>query len=201
MFDFWRYYTVCLLRVYVVWFLTYPFFHFSWLSSVPSVLWRCWLCGRKALKNWLVGCWREWGADLCTAQLMPLPLSVSCFSEIRIGLPFWYRLTWVVLEKGPLNGCMFLTYLLPNLSFSLRIDLVRFQAGCYKRRLNQAFVFLCLFCVVVRFLWLVNACFCCVLGLVFFNTKPRDWLRGIKRLRNGLFCVEWDVKPQLSRSV
>jgi len=21
-------------------------------------------------------------------------------------LPFWYRLTWVVLEKGPLNGCV-----------------------------------------------------------------------------------------------
>jgi len=39
------------------------------------------------------------------AQLMPLPLTVSCFSKIQIGLPFWYRLTWVVPEKGPLNGC------------------------------------------------------------------------------------------------
>jgi len=38
------------------------------------------------------------------AQLMPLPLTVSCFSKIQIGLPFWYRLTWVVSEKGPLNG-------------------------------------------------------------------------------------------------
>jgi len=36
-------------------------------------------------------------------QLMPLPLTVSCF---RLVLPFWYRLTWVVLEKGPLNGCV-----------------------------------------------------------------------------------------------
>jgi len=34
---------------------------------------------------------------------MPLPLTVSCFSKIQIGLPFWYRLTRVVLEKGPLN--------------------------------------------------------------------------------------------------
>ena len=25
----------------------------------------------------------------------------------RLVLPFWYRLTWVVLEKGPLNGCMY----------------------------------------------------------------------------------------------
>jgi len=35
---------------------------------------------------------------------MPLPLTVSCFSKIQIGLPFWYRLTRVVSEKGPLNG-------------------------------------------------------------------------------------------------
>jgi len=49
------------------------------------------------------------GADLHTAQLMPLPLTVTCFSKIQTGLPFWYRLTWVVPEKGPLNVCV-----LPN---------------------------------------------------------------------------------------
>ena len=48
----------------------------------------------------------ERGADLHMAQLMPLPLIVSCFSKIQIGLPFWYQLTRVVLEKGPLNGCV-----------------------------------------------------------------------------------------------
>ena len=25
----------------------------------------------------------------------------------RLVFPFWYRLTWVVPEKGPLNGCVF----------------------------------------------------------------------------------------------
>ena len=40
------------------------------------------------------------------AQLMPLPLTVSCFSKIQIGLPFWYRLTWLVPDKGLLNGCV-----------------------------------------------------------------------------------------------
>ena len=30
----------------------------------------------------------ERGADLHMAQLMPLPLTVSCFSKIEIGLPF-----------------------------------------------------------------------------------------------------------------
>ena len=30
----------------------------------------------------------EQGADLYMAQLMPLPLTVSCFSKIRIGFAF-----------------------------------------------------------------------------------------------------------------
>jgi len=41
------------------------------------------------------------------AQLMPLPLTVSCFSEIQIGFNFLVWLTWVVPEKGPLNGCAY----------------------------------------------------------------------------------------------
>jgi len=48
----------------------------------------------------------ERGADLHMAQRMPLPLAVSCYSKIQIGLPFWYWLTRVVLDKGPLNGCV-----------------------------------------------------------------------------------------------
>ena len=46
----------------------------------------------------------ELGAHLHMAQLMPLPLTVSYFSKIQIGLPFRYRLTRVVPEKGPLNA-------------------------------------------------------------------------------------------------
>jgi len=44
------------------------------------------------------------GAYLHMAQLMPLPPTVSCFSKIQIGLPFWYQLIQVVPDKGPLNG-------------------------------------------------------------------------------------------------
>ena len=47
----------------------------------------------------------ERGADLHMAQLMPLPLTVSCFSKIQIG----YRLTRVVPDKGPLNRCVCVT--------------------------------------------------------------------------------------------
>jgi len=48
----------------------------------------------------------ERGADLHIAQLMPLPLTASCFSKIQIGLLFWSWLTWVVREKGLLNVCV-----------------------------------------------------------------------------------------------
>jgi len=62
---------------------------------VPSVLWCCRLGGRKGIwpvKNWVVGAGKviclERGADLHTAQLMPLPLTVSYFSKIQIGFTF-----------------------------------------------------------------------------------------------------------------
>ena len=45
----------------------------------------------------------ERGADLHMAQLMPLPLASV---KSRLVLPFWYRLTWVVPDKGPLNVCV-----------------------------------------------------------------------------------------------
>jgi len=54
----------------------------------------------------------------------------------------------------------------PYLSFPLRIDPLRFQAGGHKMRLNLALVFWCLFCVVVRFFdWWMWAFV--VSGLVF----------------------------------
>jgi len=42
--------------------------------------------------------------DLHVVQLMPLPPH-HLFSKIEDGLPFWCRLTQVVLDKRPLNGC------------------------------------------------------------------------------------------------
>ena len=63
---------------------------------LPSVLWCCWLHGRKGIQpveNWVVGCWcgylsgarcRHDPAD-ATASL---PLTVSCFSKIQIGFTF-----------------------------------------------------------------------------------------------------------------
>ena len=59
------------------------------------MLWRCWLGGRKGIrpvKNWVVRCWCGYlsGAwcRLAHAQLMPLPLTISCSSKIQIGFTF-----------------------------------------------------------------------------------------------------------------
>ena len=48
----------------------------------------------------------EQSADLHTAQLMPLPLIVSCFSKIQIGFTFLVLAHLGSPEKGPLNVCV-----------------------------------------------------------------------------------------------
>ena len=71
----------------------------------------------------------ERGADLHMAQVMPLPLTVSCFSKIQIGFTFLVpahpgcpgQLTQVVPDKGPLNGVCLLFQILLCCKFSKKI--------------------------------------------------------------------------------
>ena len=51
----------------------------------------------------------EKGADLHMAQLMPLPLTVSCFSKIRIGFAFLVPAHLGSPGKGAVNGCVCVT--------------------------------------------------------------------------------------------
>jgi len=48
----------------------------------------------------------ERDADLHMAQLMPLPLTVSCFIKIQIGFTFLVPADLGSPGKWPLNGCM-----------------------------------------------------------------------------------------------
>jgi len=71
------------------------YFHLMLLFFVPSVLWHCWLGARKDIRPVKTEWWGagvviclEWDADLHMAQLMPLALTVSCFSKIQIGFIF-----------------------------------------------------------------------------------------------------------------
>ena len=49
----------------------------------------------------------ERGADLHMTQLMPLPLTVSCFSKIQIGFTVLVPAHLGSPGKGPLNGCVY----------------------------------------------------------------------------------------------
>ena len=80
----------------------------------PSVLWRCWLGGRKGIRpvKKLSGGVLAWLSVWSEVQTCVWPSWCHCHSlslasvKSRLALPFWYRLTWVVPEKGPLNGCV-----------------------------------------------------------------------------------------------
>jgi len=84
------------------------------MYTLPSVLWRCWLGGRKGIRPverqsggvlvWLsvwsevqTCIWPSW----CHCHLLSLALVKS-----RLVLPFWYWLACVVPEKEPLNVCV-----------------------------------------------------------------------------------------------
>ena len=95
-----------------------PWFDFwfrCYIYCLPSVLWCCWLGGRKGI--WPIKT-EWWGAGVVSVwsevQTCIWPSWCHCHSlslasgKSRLVLTFWYRLTRVVLDKGPLNGCMYI---------------------------------------------------------------------------------------------
>ena len=85
----------------------------------------------------------EWGADL------HMPSWCHCHSlslapvKSRFVLPIWYRLTQVVPDKGPLNGCVCVTFLVPA-------HLVCPRKSAVKR--------VCLFCWQIRQVIFMSIC-------------------------------------------
>jgi len=112
---------------------------------LPSVLWRCWLGGRKGIRavKTEVRCWHGY---LCGARCrLAYGPTVSCSSKIQIGFTFLvYRPTRVVPEKGPLNGCVW------------------FDCGyeCF-----SVFLFMCvLWCMYLCFCFICCTVNCCLFG-------------------------------------
>jgi len=81
------------------------------LRTHNSVLWRCWLGGRKGIqpvKNWVVGCWHSCLSGVrCRFACGPAGATATHYlllQQIQIGftflvLPFWYQLTRVIPDK------------------------------------------------------------------------------------------------------
>ena len=78
------------------------------------MLWCCWLGSRKGIQpvKKLSGGVLAWLSVWSEVETCIWPSWCHCHSlslaslKSRLILPFWYRLTWVVPEKGPLNGCV-----------------------------------------------------------------------------------------------
>jgi len=70
-------------------------FYYTWSFSI-------WLSG--GVLAWL-SVWSEVQTCIFSSWCLCHSLSLASVKS-RLVLPFWYRLTWVVLEKGPLNGCV-----------------------------------------------------------------------------------------------
>jgi len=90
-------------------------FTVHYCNWVLTVLWHCWLGGRKGIRP-VKNLSSEVLARLsvwCEVQICIWPSWYHCHSlslapvKSRLVLPFWYRLTCVVLDKGLLNGCVF----------------------------------------------------------------------------------------------
>ena len=84
------------------------------------MLWHCWLGSRKGIrpvKIWVVGCWLSYLSGATSeVQTCIWPSWCHCHSlslasvKSRLVLPFWYWLTRVVPDKGPLNGYVCLSF-------------------------------------------------------------------------------------------
>jgi len=84
-------------------------FSSSCTQKSHSVLWCCWLGSRK--NTWVVRCWHGYlsGARCTLAYGRADATATHCLLLQQNPdwlLPFWYRLTRVVLDKGPLKGCV-----------------------------------------------------------------------------------------------
>ena len=67
--------------------------------------------GHPACKKWFVGCWHGYlSGARCRLAYSPADATATqrLFASVksRLVLSFWYRLTRVVLKKGPINGCV-----------------------------------------------------------------------------------------------
>ena len=105
--------------------------------NVPSVLWVfsaltllvVWQEGHPACKK-LSGGVLVWLSVWSKVHTCIWPSWCHCHSlslasvKSRLVLPFWYRLTQVVLEKGPLNGCVSVCVLLLFYNSCLQLRLL-----------------------------------------------------------------------------
>ena len=140
---------------------------------MPSVLWRCWLGGSKGIRPvkklsgevlaWL-SVWSEVQTCICSSWCHCHSLSLASVKS-RLVLPFWYRLTWVVPEKWPLNGCVCVCVCVVPFRHHVQVDtlpnwILMIRLACYP--LKQFWLYMHLYmCFWVVHLFVHMCCFVC----------------------------------------
>ena len=150
------------------------------------MLWHCWLGGRKGIRpvKKLRGRVLVWLSVWSEVQTWIWPSWFHCHSlslasvKSRLVLPFWYRLTRVVPDKGPLNGC-----------------------ACVYREKSHKEITNYKNDILWEFFSVIQKCFhhtkaSILVDLVLPSTKGQFQYQA-KRLAGK--NMEWDVKPQLNQ--
>jgi len=111
--------------------LNHPWQFITTATELKSAFsaWHCWLVNRKGIRpvKKLSSGVLAWFFVWSKVQTCIWPSWCHCHSlslasvKSRLVLPFWYRLTWVVPEKRPLNRCV---CVLLNLRYSLGLNII-----------------------------------------------------------------------------
>ena len=131
----------CLLLLHC-WLFTFSLFGsflFIIFIASTSVLWCCWLGGRKGIQPvkiwsdevlaWL-SVWSEVQTICIWFSLCHCHPVISCFSKIQNGLSFWYRPTHVVLEKKAIQQlcvCVLSLFIIEDKCHGLFVGRMPFQ--------------------------------------------------------------------------
>jgi len=159
--------------------------------SLLLVLWRCWL-GRqeghptcKQLSGGVLAWLSVWSKvqtcirlSWCHCRSMSL-----AFVKSRLVLPFWYQLTRVVPDKGPLNGCVCVCVcvcVIVTCGITVLVDNMfltesNYRVCCCKPRDHILFArnVICHLTVLVSMSWMVQ---CTVRGISLHTAGCLVWL-------------------------
>jgi len=99
----------CVDHLIVIWLIFWTFkWHFSAFSALTLLVEQ--QEEHLTCKHWVMRCWHGYLSEVrckwfaCGPADATATPFISCFIKIQNGLPFWCRLTQVVLEKRPLIG-------------------------------------------------------------------------------------------------
>jgi len=128
------------------------------------------------------------------AQLIPLPLTISCSSKYRLVLPFWHQLTCIVPDRGPLNECSVVAVVLVKILAGELSQVGHKTLNSISQRCMWCSVVQCNDCGVGNDSW------ACRLQPETWFGEPAQWratpaVPHVQQQHVGNWRADWDVDP------